>query len=165
MAEIRRYPFVRHLRANPSACVVRYRSGTPVARGPGLAFWFRSLSAAAVEVPIDDRELQFLFHGRSSDFQDIAVQGAVTYRVSEPETLAARLDFTIDLESGRHVGTPLEQLAGLLTQTAQGHVWATSRRRRSRRSSPRASRRSRAGSRPASRATAGSRISACRSCR
>jgi regulator of protease activity HflC (stomatin/prohibitin superfamily) len=123
MAEIRSLPFVRHLRANPTAYVVRYSKGRPVARGPGLAFWFRPLSTAAVEVPVDDRELQLLFHGRSSDFQDITVQGAITYRVEEPETLASRVDFTLDLEHGRHVGSPLEQLAGLLTQIAQGFVW------------------------------------------
>jgi hypothetical protein len=124
MAEIRRFPFVRHLRAEPTSHVLRYRRGRLVGRGRGLSFSFRPLHAAVVEIPVDDRELQFLFHGRSADFQDVSVQGALTYRVVEPEALAERIDFTIDLASGRHRKTPLEQLAGLLTQVAQGFVWS-----------------------------------------
>ena len=123
MAEIRHYPFFRHLRAEPTSHVLRYRHGRLRAHGRGLAFWFRPLRTAVVEVPVDDRELEFHFSGRSADFQDIAVQGAVTYRVESPETLAGRIDFTLDLRSGRYRKRPLEQLAGLLTQIAQGFVW------------------------------------------
>jgi hypothetical protein len=123
MAEIRRYASVRHLRAEPTSHVLRYRNGRLVAHGRGLAFWFRPLRTAVVEVPVDDRELEFHFSGRSADFQDISVQGAVTYRVESPETLASRIDFTLDLASGRYRRQPLEQLAGLLTQIAQGFVW------------------------------------------
>src|SRR3712207_5008207 len=122
MAEIRRYPFVRHLRAEPTSHVLRYRRGRLVGRGRGLSFWFRHLTAAVVEVPVDDRELQFHFRGRSSDFQEISVQGSLTYRVVDAEALAARLDFTLDLRSGRYRKNPLEQLAGLLTQIAHGFV-------------------------------------------
>jgi regulator of protease activity HflC (stomatin/prohibitin superfamily) len=83
------------------------------------AFWFMPLDAGVVEVPVDDRELGFLFHGRSSDFQDVTVQGVLTYRVIEPSVLAERIDFGIDLGSGRHLREPLEQLRGMLIQLAQ----------------------------------------------
>ena len=43
--------------------------------GAGLAFWFRPIHTAVAEVPIDDRELPFLFHVRSADFQELTVQG------------------------------------------------------------------------------------------
>jgi regulator of protease activity HflC (stomatin/prohibitin superfamily) len=123
MAEIRSYPLVRHLRSEPASYVLRYRGGRPIGRGRGLAFWFRPLRTAVAEIPVDDRELEFHFTGRSADFQDIGVQGAVTYRVEAPETLASRIDFALDLGSGRYRKKPLEQLAGLLTQIAQGFVW------------------------------------------
>jgi regulator of protease activity HflC (stomatin/prohibitin superfamily) len=123
MAEIRRFPFVRHLRSDPASFVLRYRAGKLVERGRGLAFWFRPLRTSLVEVPVDDRELQLHLHGRSSDFQDIVVQAALTYRVDDPERLAGRIDFSIDPERGRHLRTPLEQLASLVTQIAQGFVW------------------------------------------
>lgn len=120
MAEIRSFfGVVRHLRSEPSSHVLRYRGGTLRGSGRGLAFWFLPMSASIAEIPIDDRELPFLFHGRSSDFQDVTAQGVITYRVVEPERLSERVDFTIDLSSGGYVKQPLEKLSLLLTQTAQ----------------------------------------------
>jgi regulator of protease activity HflC (stomatin/prohibitin superfamily) len=122
MAEIATYPFIRHLRAEPTAYVLRYRRGRLVGEGPGLAFWFRPLHAAVAELPVDDRELPFLFHVRSADFQELTVQGAISFRVAEPQRLAERVDFTIDLASGRWREAPLEQVAALIGQLAQQFV-------------------------------------------
>jgi regulator of protease activity HflC (stomatin/prohibitin superfamily) len=122
MAEIRTYPFLRHLRAEPTGHVLDYRRGTLVHDGPGLALWFRPLHTAIAEVPVDDRELPFLFHARSADFQPLTVQGVITFRVAEPQRLARRVDFTVDLRSGRWIQAPLEQVAGLLTQLGQQFV-------------------------------------------
>lgn len=122
MAEIRQFPLLRHLRAEPTSHVLRYRGGTLTTAGPGAAFWFRPINTAVAEVPVDDRELPFVFHLRSADFQELTVQGVITFRVTDPELLARRIDFAIDLETGRWTQTPLEQLAGLLMQLAQQFV-------------------------------------------
>lgn len=119
MADIQRYLFVRHLRSEQNAHVLLYRSGRLVKSGRGLAFWFLPMTCSIAEVPIDDRELSFLFHGHASDHQSVAVQGTVTWRVTHPELLAQRVDFTIDLDTGRYKREPIEQLSGLLTNLAQ----------------------------------------------
>jgi regulator of protease activity HflC (stomatin/prohibitin superfamily) len=122
MAEIKTYPFLRHLRAEPTVFVQRFRGGRPVRAGNGLAFWFRTTNTTVTEVPVDDRELPFLFRARSRDFQALTVQGAITYRVVDPALLAARIDFTLDLGTGRLNETPMEQVAALLGQLAQQFV-------------------------------------------
>lgn len=119
MAEVRRYPVVRHFRAEPSMHVLRYRSGTQVQGGRGLAFWFHPLSTAVAEVPMDDRELTFQIRGITLDFQEVYVQGVATWRVAEPDALASRVDFHLDLASGRWANEPLEQVDGLLTRVGQ----------------------------------------------
>ena len=119
MAEIRAFPFVRHLRAETTSYVLRYRRGQLIQGGRALGFWFMPMSTSVAEVPVDDQELSFVFHARSADFQDATVQGAVTYRVQEPEKLAERVDFSIDLRRGRWLKQPLELLAQLVTQLAQ----------------------------------------------
>src|SRR6476659_10162094 len=90
MAEIATYPFVRHLRAEPTAHVLHYRRGALARDGAGLAFWFRPIHTAVAEVPIDDRELPFLFHVRSADFQELTVQGVITFRIADPPRTARR---------------------------------------------------------------------------
>jgi len=122
MAQITTLPLLRHLRAEPTAHVLHYRRGALVRQGAGLAFWFRPIHTAVAEVPIDDRELPFLFHVRSSDFQELTVQGAIAFRVADPELLARRVDFTVDLLGGRWTQAPLEQVAALLSQLAQQFV-------------------------------------------
>ena len=122
MAHISRYPFVRHLRGTPTANVVVMRRGKVRRSGQGLSFWFRPLSAVISEVPVDDRELPTAFHARTADFQDVLVQATVTYRVTDPVLASTRVDFSIDPERGTWRGTPLEQIAGLLTESAQQHA-------------------------------------------
>jgi regulator of protease activity HflC (stomatin/prohibitin superfamily) len=122
MADITKFLSLRHLRANPTAHIRHIRKGKLVHDGPGLAFWFRSRTAALSEVPIDDREQPLLFHARTLDFQDVTVQATVTYRVVDPALAATRLDFSIDPERGVWRATPLEQVGGLLTELAQQHA-------------------------------------------
>ena len=122
MADITSYPLARHLRGTATAHVRHVRRGRLAHDGTGLSFFFRPLSAVLSEVPVDDRELPLLFHARTADFQDLAVQASVTFRVTDPATASARIDFSIDPDTGRWRGTPLEQVAGLLTETAQQQV-------------------------------------------
>ncbi|MFS8203426.1 SPFH domain-containing protein [Streptomyces sp. CWNU-52B] len=122
MADITRRLGRRHLRGAPTAHIRHHRGGQLLHDGPGLSFWFRALTAALSEIPVDDRELAMTFHARTSDFQDVAVQATVTYRVSDPALASARLDFSIDPDTGVWRGAPLEQLGTLLTETAQQHA-------------------------------------------
>ena len=119
MADIRSYPLVKHLRGTPTLHVRHWRRGRLVHDGTGLSFFFRPLTAVLSEVPVDDRELPLVFHARTADFQDVTVQASVTFRVADPATVCARIDFSLDPDTGRWRGTPLEQVAGLLTETAQ----------------------------------------------
>jgi regulator of protease activity HflC (stomatin/prohibitin superfamily) len=77
------------------------------------------LNAVLSEVPVDDRELPFLVHARTSDFQDLAVQATVIYRVEQPALATTRIDFAIDPLHGHWRAAPLEQIAGMLTEAAQ----------------------------------------------
>lgn len=122
MADITRFPMARHLRGAPTQHVRHLRRGKVVHDGTGLSFFFRPLTAVLSEVPVDDRELPLLFHARTADFQDLTVQASVTFRITDPDTACARIDFSIDPDTGRWRGTPLEQVGGLLTETAQQQV-------------------------------------------
>jgi regulator of protease activity HflC (stomatin/prohibitin superfamily) len=64
-----------------------------------------------------------LFHGRTRDFQDVTVQGVITWRVTDPGVLADRVDFGIDTAKGGWLEQPLEKVALLLTQLAQQLAW------------------------------------------
>ncbi|MCP4432241.1 MAG: band 7 protein, partial [Gammaproteobacteria bacterium] len=122
MSNITGYGAFGHLRSEPGFHVIRYRNGNRIASGKGLAFWFMPIGTSVAEIPTDDRELQFIFQGRSQDFQAVTVQGELTYRIIDPELLASRIDFSIDLKTGLCLGEPIEQLATLFTGIVQKHA-------------------------------------------
>ena len=95
MADITRYPFLRHLRGSTTTHVEHLRNGRTLHAGTGVSFWFRPLSAVLSEVPMDDRELPLLFHALTSDFQDVTVQATVTFRMADPAIAVSRIDFSI----------------------------------------------------------------------
>ena len=79
MAAILKLSVVRHLRSGPNSHILHHSRGRKMHSGRGLAFWFVPLSASIAEIPCDDRDQPFLFHGRTSDFQDVTAQGTITY--------------------------------------------------------------------------------------
>jgi regulator of protease activity HflC (stomatin/prohibitin superfamily) len=122
MADIARFPFVRHVRSNPSVYVLHYRHGHVARAGRGLSFWAWPLSDSIIEVPTDDRDLTLVVHGRSSDYQDVTVQGIMTYRPVDPVRLADRVDFSLELTTGTYVSEPIDRVEVLLSQLAQEEV-------------------------------------------
>jgi hypothetical protein len=110
MAEIKRFPRYSHLRSEASSYVITFRRGKQVRSGRGLAFWFRPDRTSIVEIPADDRDTDFVFQARSRDYQVVTVQGTITWRAAQPDALAARVDFTIDLRTGRLRTDPMDRL-------------------------------------------------------
>jgi regulator of protease activity HflC (stomatin/prohibitin superfamily) len=121
MADIRRRPFVSHLRGTETFYVRHVRNGRVVREGTGQSFWFRPLSAALSEVPVDDRELPLQFHAQTLDYQDVAVTATVTFRL-DPAVATQRVDFSIHPSTGLWRATPLAQIASILSETTQQHA-------------------------------------------
>ena len=114
MAQITKYPFIRHLRADASSHVQQYRKGRRVRSGKGLSFWFSPAGTSLSEIPMDDRVLPFMLKGQSADFQDLTVQGSIVWRVADAEVLGDRVDFTLNPSSGKLLSQPLDQINDLI---------------------------------------------------
>jgi regulator of protease activity HflC (stomatin/prohibitin superfamily) len=126
MAHIKNFGMVAQLRSDAGSHVIRYRKGRVRQSGRGLVFWFRPETASIAELPMDDREMALFVKGRSQDFQTVAVQGTLTWRVADPERLAGRVDFSIGLFTGAYQAEPIQRietrLAGLVNQAALQHL-------------------------------------------
>ena len=126
MATIRSLGFVAQLRSEASSHVIRYRNGRAIESGRGLVFWFVPETASIAELPMDDREMTLFVKGRSQDFQTVAVQGTIGWHVVDPARLAERVDFSIDLRTGKLRGEPIEKIqariAGIANQAVQQYL-------------------------------------------
>ena len=119
MAEMSRCFGYRHVRSEAAGTLIVFRRGRQVRAGRGLSFWFDPDRTSLMEIPADDRDTDFVFQARSHDYQVVTVQGTIAWRAAEPDALAARVDFTIDLRTGRLRTEPLERIASLLIGLAQ----------------------------------------------
>ncbi|MEP0506298.1 MAG: SPFH domain-containing protein [Paracoccaceae bacterium] len=114
MAQIKRYPFRNQLRAETSSYIQYFRKGDLKRSGRGLSFWFDPNGASITEIPMDDRELSFMIKSQSTDYQDLAVQGSVNWRVADAEVLGQRVDYAIDLKTGQPIGKPEDQIKSVI---------------------------------------------------
>jgi regulator of protease activity HflC (stomatin/prohibitin superfamily) len=119
MPQIRKLFWFRHLRAEPNQFVLHWKNGRLRLRGPGLSYWFDSLSAAVAQLPVEDCETTFVLKERSLDFQEVTVQCTITYRIADPERAASRVNFSLNLETGAWCDAPLERLASVFCLRAQ----------------------------------------------
>jgi len=98
--------------------VIHYKNGRIKKEGKGLSFWYYAPSSSIVAVPIGSNDLQFIFNGITSDFQNITVQGQITYRITDPKSLADLLDLTVD-KKGNYLKNDLDKVGQRLTNEAQ----------------------------------------------
>lgn len=124
MATITSYPFINHLRTPATTYVQHLAHGSLQHEGVGSSFWFRRLPAVLSEVPVDDREQPVLVKVRASDLQEVNVPGVVTFRIAQPGTAAARVDFGIDSRSGGWLGRPLEVVGATVHGAAADAITA-----------------------------------------
>ncbi|MCG8601364.1 MAG: hypothetical protein MI807_14570 [Verrucomicrobiales bacterium] len=100
----------RYIKFDPTQHVIVYKGGEMKREGPGLAFWYFVPSTSLVAVPLGSSEAHFIFEETTSDFQEVTVQGQVTYRISDPTKASQLLNYTLDRRGERYVSTDPEKL-------------------------------------------------------
>lgn len=92
---------IAYLKAPPTTYVLHYKSGQVKREGAGLSFFYYRPTSTVVMVPAASADVPFVFNEITRDFQDVTIQGQLTYRVAEPRRLARLLDFSVE-PSGRY---------------------------------------------------------------
>src|SRR2546428_778063 len=86
---------VGFMKAPPTTYVLHFQNGCVRREGAGLSFFYWAPGATIVAVPLGSADAPFAFQEATADFQAVAIQGQVTYRVAEPRRLAALLDLSV----------------------------------------------------------------------
>jgi regulator of protease activity HflC (stomatin/prohibitin superfamily) len=86
---------LRFIKVEPTQYVIQYRGGRVVKEGLGLAFFYFAPTTSLVSVPMASFDDGFMFQLVTGDFQQVTVQGQVSFRVQDPKKTAALLDFSL----------------------------------------------------------------------
>jgi hypothetical protein len=107
---------VHYLKPSPNTYLIAYRGGRVRREGAGLSMVYFAPTTSLVAVPLADQEAPFALREVSLDFQEVTLQGAVTFRVAAPGTLAQRMDFSLKRDgSGYASEDPVKLAARVLT--------------------------------------------------
>jgi len=89
---------LNYIKVSPTSYLIQYKDGKIVKEGAGLSFFYFAPTTTVVLVPINSVDLPFIFQEVTSDFQNITIQGKITYQVSDPKLLSSLLDFSINAD-------------------------------------------------------------------
>jgi len=86
---------IRFMKAAPTIHVFHYVNGRIRREGAGLSFFYYAPTSTIVNVPLGSADAPFAFQESTADFQTVAYQGQLTYRVVDPKKVATLLDFSV----------------------------------------------------------------------
>jgi hypothetical protein len=109
---------VRFMKAPPTTYVLHFQNGRVRREGAGLSFFYWAPGSTIVMVPIGSADAPFAFQEATADFQSVAIQGQVTYRVADPRRLAGLLDLSL-APNGGYRTDDYQKLAERLVHAAQ----------------------------------------------
>ncbi len=118
---------VRYIRATPTTHVIHFRNGGARREGLGLAFWYYEPSSTVVFVPVSSVDVPFVFTETTSDFQEITIEGQMSYRVIDPKRLASLMDYSVD-PHGRYQSEDPQKLSERLVSLSRVYAGATTHR-------------------------------------
>jgi regulator of protease activity HflC (stomatin/prohibitin superfamily) len=86
---------IRFVKVEPTDFVLHFKGGKVVREGAGLSFFCFAPTTSLVVVPIGSVDVPFIFEEVTADFQQVTVQGQLTYRVTDPKKLSQLMNFTL----------------------------------------------------------------------
>jgi regulator of protease activity HflC (stomatin/prohibitin superfamily) len=75
---------------------IQYVNGEIKRHGAGISFWYFAPTTSLVGVPMETKDIPFVFTTTTSNFQGINIQGQITYRIQDPLKIVNFLNFNID---------------------------------------------------------------------
>ena len=112
----------RYYKGEPNTYVLCHRNGELVRHGAGVSFFYVPVRSSIATVPLASQESQFIFNETTADFQEVSIQGSLTYRLSDPVALAKHLDFTIVPGTPRYKSDDPQQLVQRVVNSVQAHT-------------------------------------------
>lgn len=109
---------IKHIKFDPMTYVLHYVNGGIRKEGRGLSFFYFEPHSSIVAIPMGSNDLPFIFNETTNDYQAVAIQGQISYKVSDPKSLADILDFTVR-SNGQYKKNDIEKLNQRIINEAQ----------------------------------------------
>lgn len=113
-----------YYKGEPNTYTICFKDGKVRKHGVGINFWYSPLTTTISAIPVASQESHFVFTETTADFQEVAIQGSLTYRLDAPLDVASRLDYTVDPAKKRYKSEDPNKLVQRVINVVQGHTRA-----------------------------------------
>lgn len=110
---------IPYFKGQPTDYILRYTGGTLRSSGLGQAFFYWHYNTQVVAVPTQSQDASFVFNELTKDFQEVTLQGQVTFRIKDAKVAAGLFNFTIDPVSQQYLNEDHDKLGKRLTNLVQ----------------------------------------------
>src|SRR5713226_7908869 len=110
---------IAYFKGQPTEYIIKYSAGRVSREGTGLAFFYFRHNTQIVAVPTSSVDANFVFNEVTNNFQEVTIQGQLTYAIQKPKQAAALLNFTIDPLRRTYVSADPEKLARRVSNVVQ----------------------------------------------
>jgi regulator of protease activity HflC (stomatin/prohibitin superfamily) len=86
---------IKFIKVQPTDYVLLYKNGNLAREGAGLAFLYFEPVSSIVRIPVASTDVPFIFKEVTSDFQEVTIQGQITYSIADPKKLSQLMNFTL----------------------------------------------------------------------
>lgn len=109
---------IKHIKFDSMTYVLHFKNGNIKREGRGLSFFYFAPNSSIVAIPMGSNDLPFIFNESTNDYQTVNIQGQISYKISNPKTLADVLDFTVN-DIGQYKKNDIEKLNQRIINEAQ----------------------------------------------
>ena len=100
----------RFVKAQPNNYLIQYVNGKIKRKGTGLSFFYYAPRTSLVSISMASMDVPFIFNEITADYQEVSIQGQLTYRVSDPLKLTELMNFTLTANTRGYESNDPEKL-------------------------------------------------------
>ncbi len=113
---------IKYFKGEPNSYVIRYKNGQIKEHGKGLDFWYMPFNTSIALVNAVSQDAPFIFNESTTNFQEVAIQGQITYRLEQALDAAEYLDFSIEPATGQYKSNDPDKLSQRVINAVQAHT-------------------------------------------
>jgi regulator of protease activity HflC (stomatin/prohibitin superfamily) len=113
---------IKYYKADSATYVIKTSGGKVRKKGKGLNFFFNQATTSIAAIPVSVQEAPFIFNLQTSDFQEVRVQGQISFRVVDPDKIADILNFNLKKNNQSYASEDPLKLTDRVVRTAQSII-------------------------------------------
>jgi len=113
---------IQYYKADSATYVIKTSGGKVCKKGKGLSFFFNQATSSIAAIPVSVQEAPFIFNLQTADFQEVRIQGQISFRVVDPDRIANILNFNLKKDIQSYVSEDPLKLTDRVVRAAQSII-------------------------------------------